>query len=186
MSHKTAERSGKSSLNRGGDCEEFCAIGSDRSWPSWEPALCCCLPCWSLRPSPRSAGSCPPRPRSKASRSRGPSRSSSPRHSSRWHRAGLPHLTRRQDRLARRLGRGGRQRPAVLARQSLDRLVPGGSRRDFGLWGGRFDRDCPAVGYYSSQVVLFGAEFTRVYAKHRGSPLEPKGNAVFTTRKKYA
>ena len=28
--------------------------------------------------------------------------------------------------------------------------------------------------YYSSQVVLFGTEFTRVYAKHRGSPLEPK------------
>jgi membrane protein len=32
--------------------------------------------------------------------------------------------------------------------------------------------------YYSSQVVLFGAVFTRVYAKHRGSPLEPKENAV--------
>ena len=32
--------------------------------------------------------------------------------------------------------------------------------------------------YYSSQVVLFGAEFTRVYAKHRGSPLKPKENAV--------
>lgn len=31
--------------------------------------------------------------------------------------------------------------------------------------------------YYSSQVVLFGAEFTRVYAKYRGSPLEPKENA---------
>ncbi|MHB1035249.1 MAG: YihY/virulence factor BrkB family protein [Pirellulales bacterium] len=37
--------------------------------------------------------------------------------------------------------------------------------------------------YYSSQVVLFGAEFTRVYAKHRGSPLEPKENAVCVTRK---
>jgi membrane protein len=32
--------------------------------------------------------------------------------------------------------------------------------------------------YYSSQVVLFGAAFTRVYAKHRGAPLEPKDNAV--------
>ena len=62
------------------------------------------------------------------------------------HRAGLPHLARRQDRLARRLGRGGRQRHAVLARQSLDRLVSGGNRRHFGLWGSRFDRDCPAVG----------------------------------------
>ncbi len=32
--------------------------------------------------------------------------------------------------------------------------------------------------YYSSQVLLFGAAFTRVYAKHRGAPLEPKENAV--------
>ena len=36
--------------------------------------------------------------------------------------------------------------------------------------------------YYSSQVVLFGAKFTRVYARHRGTPLEPKGNAVRVTR----
>ena len=40
--------------------------------------------------------------------------------------------------------------------------------------------------YYSSQVVLFGAEFTRVYAKHRGSPLEPKENAVRVNRKGHA
>jgi len=39
--------------------------------------------------------------------------------------------------------------------------------------------------YYSSQVVLFGAEFTWVYAKHRGSPLEPKENAVRVTRKQH-
>jgi len=37
--------------------------------------------------------------------------------------------------------------------------------------------------YYSSQVVLFGAGFTRVYAKHRGAPLEPKENAVRVNRK---
>jgi len=37
--------------------------------------------------------------------------------------------------------------------------------------------------YYSSQVVLFGAEFTRVHAKDRGSPLEPKENAVRVNRK---
>ena len=37
--------------------------------------------------------------------------------------------------------------------------------------------------YYSSQVVLFGAEFTRVHAKYRGSPLEPKENAVRVTHK---
>ena len=40
--------------------------------------------------------------------------------------------------------------------------------------------------YYSSQVVLFGAEFTRVYAKHRGSPLEPKENAVRVATKQHA
>jgi membrane protein len=40
--------------------------------------------------------------------------------------------------------------------------------------------------YYSSQVVLFGAEFTRVYARQRGAPLEPKENAVFVIRKKCA
>jgi len=37
--------------------------------------------------------------------------------------------------------------------------------------------------YYSSQVGLFGAEFTRVYAKHRGAPLEPKKNAVRVNRR---
>ena len=36
--------------------------------------------------------------------------------------------------------------------------------------------------YYSSQAVLFGAEFTRVYAKHRGARLEPKEHAVHVTR----
>jgi membrane protein len=40
--------------------------------------------------------------------------------------------------------------------------------------------------YYSSQVVLFGAEFTRVYAKYRGSPLEPKENAMRVDRKRHA
>jgi uncharacterized BrkB/YihY/UPF0761 family membrane protein len=37
-----------------------------------------------------------------------------------------------------------------------------------------------------SQVVLFGAELTRVYAKYRGAPLEPKENAVGVNRKGYA
>jgi len=40
--------------------------------------------------------------------------------------------------------------------------------------------------YYSSQVVLFGAAFTRVFAKHRGSPLQPKENALRVTRKQHA
>ena len=179
-----AERSGKSSLNRGGDCEEF-AIGSDRSWPSWGPRSAAVCPAGHCGPL-RAGRFLPPSPTLEGLRSRGPSRSSSPQHSSRWRSRWLPHLTRRQDRLARRLGRGGRQRPAVLARQSLDRLVPGGSRRDFGLWGGRFDRDCPAVGllFFAGRAVRRG-----VHTGLRQTPrcaLEPKGNAVFTTRKKYA
>jgi membrane protein len=32
--------------------------------------------------------------------------------------------------------------------------------------------------YYSSQLVLFGAEFTRVYALHRGARVVPTANAV--------
>jgi hypothetical protein len=32
--------------------------------------------------------------------------------------------------------------------------------------------------YYSSLILLFGAEFTRVYARHQGSPLRPSRNAV--------
>ena len=32
--------------------------------------------------------------------------------------------------------------------------------------------------FYSSQIVLFGAEFTRVYAAHSGVPLWPAANAL--------
>jgi membrane protein len=32
--------------------------------------------------------------------------------------------------------------------------------------------------YYSSLTLLFGAEFTRVHAKHNGSPMRPSRNAV--------
>jgi membrane protein len=32
--------------------------------------------------------------------------------------------------------------------------------------------------YYAAQILLLGAEFTQVYAKHRGSPIEPSDNAV--------
>ena len=35
--------------------------------------------------------------------------------------------------------------------------------------------------YYSSQVVLFGAEFTRVYAQHRGSPWNRKKTRCAST-----
>ncbi len=31
--------------------------------------------------------------------------------------------------------------------------------------------------YYSSQILLFGAEFTRVYARHTGSDIQPAANA---------
>lgn len=40
--------------------------------------------------------------------------------------------------------------------------------------------------YYSSQVVLLGATFTRVYAQHRGAPPQPKANAVRISRGKHA
>ncbi|MHB8972874.1 MAG: YihY/virulence factor BrkB family protein [Pirellulaceae bacterium] len=40
--------------------------------------------------------------------------------------------------------------------------------------------------YYSSQVVLFGAEFTRVYAKHRGSTLVSRAHAVRVSRQEHA
>ena len=40
--------------------------------------------------------------------------------------------------------------------------------------------------YYSSQAVLFGAAFTRVYAKYRGASLEPKENAVCLHRMGHA
>jgi membrane protein len=36
--------------------------------------------------------------------------------------------------------------------------------------------------YYSSQILLFGAEFTRVYSEHNGSTIVPKGNAELCRR----
>jgi membrane protein len=32
--------------------------------------------------------------------------------------------------------------------------------------------------YYSSQILLFGAEFTQVYATEFGAPIEPAKHAV--------
>jgi len=32
--------------------------------------------------------------------------------------------------------------------------------------------------YYSSQIILLGAEFTRVSALHRGARIEPSANAI--------
>lgn len=36
--------------------------------------------------------------------------------------------------------------------------------------------------YYSSQIFLFGAEFTRIYAKFRGASLQPAENARLVTK----
>ena len=128
-------------------------------------------------------GSFPPRPRSNAS-------ALADRHVRRLRgvphvgdRTGLPNLARRQDRLARRLGRGGASTCPVPARQSPDRLVSGGSRRHFGLWGGRFDRDCPAVGllFFAGRAVR--AEFTRVYAKYRGAPCNRRQTRCASTER---
>ena len=97
--------------------------------------------------SPRSAAPCPPRQRPQGFATlvgRYVRRLLDIPHAR--HRAGLPHLARRQDRLARRMGWGGFQRILVLARQSLDRLATGGGRHHMGLWCSRFDRDRLAVG----------------------------------------
>ena len=40
--------------------------------------------------------------------------------------------------------------------------------------------------YYSSQILLFGAEFTRVYAEQYGSGVRPTPNAVPLTREEQA
>ena len=34
--------------------------------------------------------------------------------------------------------------------------------------------------FYSAQILLFGAEFTQVYSKYRGRPIEPSSHAVST------
>jgi membrane protein len=36
-------------------------------------------------------------------------------------------------------------------------------------------------GYYSSQILLLGAEFTQVYARNSGKPIKPKENAEWVT-----
>ncbi len=36
--------------------------------------------------------------------------------------------------------------------------------------------------YYSSQILLFGAEITQAYARHHGNPLEPTENAIRINR----
>ena len=38
--------------------------------------------------------------------------------------------------------------------------------------------------YYSALISFFGAEFTKVYAEHRGSPTRPQAHAVETGRKR--
>jgi membrane protein len=36
--------------------------------------------------------------------------------------------------------------------------------------------------YYSAQIILFGAEFTQVYARQRGSPIVPSRHAMFVSQ----
>ncbi len=36
--------------------------------------------------------------------------------------------------------------------------------------------------FYSAQILLFGAEFTQVYSKYRGKPIQPSKHAVPTSR----
>jgi membrane protein len=40
--------------------------------------------------------------------------------------------------------------------------------------------------YYSSQILLFGAEFTQVYAQHAGRELEPSHYAIRVETKQIA
>jgi membrane protein len=37
--------------------------------------------------------------------------------------------------------------------------------------------------FYSAQILLIGAEFTQVYSKFRGTPIQPTRYAVRTTEK---
>ena len=37
--------------------------------------------------------------------------------------------------------------------------------------------------YYSSIILYFGAEFTKVYTRRYGTPIEPNSNAVFIVKK---
>ena len=62
---------------------------------------------------------------------------------------------------------------------SLDRLVSGSNQHHFGLWGGRIDRDCPAVG-----LLLFAGRAVRrgVHTSLHQTPRLASG----TTRKRDA
>ena len=84
------------------------------------------------------------------------------------------------------MGRGGLQRILVLLGNHLIgwQLAAAGITWVYGAAGSIVT--VLLWVYYSSQVVLFGAAFTRVYARQRGAPLEPKENAVRVTRKRCA
>ena len=124
----------------------------------------------------------PSSPRPKSSRSGGPLRSSYLGHSSRWSTAFC-----RNAKIAWRnvwVGAGVR---ALL-------FLRGNHLIGWCLAATSISLIYGAVGsivivlrwvYYSSQVAV-RREFTRVYTKHRGSPLEPQENAMRINRKEYA
>ena len=54
-----------------------------------------------------------------------------------------------------------------------------GQRRcEFGLWCSQFAHNVVTVGLLLSQILLFGAEFTQVYAARAGRELKPSEYAV--------
>lgn len=88
----------------------------------------------------------------------------------------------------------GQQQNASVARASLDRrgydcdfsscrrmaarLVPRQRRSRIGLRVSQFSYHIITVGYYSSQILLFGAEFTQAYAGRAGREGKPDEYAV--------
>ena len=84
---------------------------------------------------------------------------------------------RRENRLAGRLGRGGRRpRPCSWSGRP-DRRLPGAEQLWFGLRGGGSLVVLLVWIYYSSQILFFGAEFTKVYADRYGKQIKPAADA---------
>jgi hypothetical protein len=71
-----------------------------------------------------------------------------------------------------------RDRRALHHRQAIHRAVPRKKRDCLTLWRSRIPRDDSVLAYYSSQVRLFGAEFTAVYASDCGPRIIPTEDAV--------
>ena len=88
-------------------------------------------------------------------------------------RPDLQGTARRQDRLARRMGRRGADNGHVPGGQGVDRR----STWAWSSYGSAYGAAGSLVVllvwiYYSSQILFFGAEFTKVYAEHYGNRIE--------------